>query len=93
MPIGDVLRVVQHDAWEQPRSTRTAQPAACEPVVGDRIIIRQGRRSLPALLGQIETVVEIFRAPRDSCLVRMDGDTNRQREWFCYHDEVALYNT
>jgi hypothetical protein len=91
-PTGDVLRVVQHDAWEQPRNTRTPQPEAREPAVGDRIIIRQGRRSLPALLGQIGTVVEIFRAPRDSCLVHIDGDTNRQREWFCYHDEVALYS-
>jgi hypothetical protein len=92
IPIGDARRVVQHDAWEQPRNTRTPAPEAREPAVGDRIIIRQGRRSLPALLGQIGTVIEIFRAPRDSCLVRIDGDTNRQREWFCYHDEVALYN-
>lgn len=92
IPTGDVLRVVQQDAWEQPRSTRTPPLVAREPAVGDRIIIRQGRRALPALLGQIGTVVEIFRVPRDSCLVRIDDDTNRQREWFCYHDEVALYN-
>ncbi len=92
LPTGDILRVVPHDAWEQPRNTRTPSPEAREPAVGDRIIIRQGRRSLPTLLGQIGTVVEIFRAPRDSCLVHMDGDTNRQQEWFCYHDEVALYN-
>jgi hypothetical protein len=59
--------------------------------VGDRIIIQQGRRAIPALLNQIGTVVEIFRAPRDSCLVRLEGDTDRRREWFCYHDEVALY--
>jgi hypothetical protein len=36
-------------------------------------------------------VVEIFRVPRDSCLVHLDGDRDRQREWFCYHDEVALW--
>jgi hypothetical protein len=92
IPTGDILRAVPHDAWEQPRNTRTPPPAAREPAVGDRIMIRQGRRALPALLGQIGTVVEIFRAPRDSCLVHTDGDTNREREWFCYHDEVALYN-
>jgi hypothetical protein len=92
IPAGEVVRVVQQDTWERPRSAHTPPPVAREPAVGDRIIIRQGRRSLPALLGQIGTVVEIFRAPRDSCLVHMDGDTNRQREWFCYHDEVALYN-
>jgi hypothetical protein len=92
IPTDNVLRVVQHDAWEQPRNARTPQPEAREPAVGDRIIIRQGRRSLPALLGQIGTVVEIFRVPRDSCMVHIDGDTNRQREWFCYHDEVALYS-
>jgi hypothetical protein len=90
-PTGDVLRVVQQDAWEQPRSTHTPPPIAREPVVGDRITIRQGRRSIPALLNRTGTIVEIFRVPRDSCLVRLDGDTDRQREWFCYHDEVALY--
>jgi hypothetical protein len=92
LPSGDILRVVPHDAWEQPRNTRTPSPQAREPAVGDRIIIRQGRRSISSLLGQIGTVVEIFRTPRDSCLVHMDGDINRQREWFCYHDEVALSN-
>jgi hypothetical protein len=92
IPTGDILCAVPHDAWEQPRNTHTPSPETREPAVGDRIIIRQGRRSLPALLGQIGTVVEIFRAPRDSCLVRIDRDGNRQREWFCYHDEVALYN-
>ena len=88
----DVLRVVQPDTWELPHTVHTLPLAAPEPAVGDRIIIRQGRRSIPTLLGHIGTVVEIFRVPRDSCMVRIDGDTNRQREWFCYHDEVALYN-
>jgi hypothetical protein len=44
---------------------------------------------LPALVGQLGTIVEIFRVPRGSCLVRIDGDPNRQREWFFYPDEVA----
>ena len=26
------------------------------------------------------TVVEVFRVPQDSCLVRIDGDPNRRRE-------------
>jgi hypothetical protein len=91
IPGGDKLRVVQQDTWERPRSAQIPPLADREPAIGDRITIRQGRRSLPALLGQIGTVVEIFRAPRNSCLVRLDGDTDRQREWFCYHDEVALY--
>jgi hypothetical protein len=60
---------------------------------GDRIRIRQGRRSIPELVGQIGTIVEIFRAPLGSCLVRIDGDPNRQREWFFYRDEVAAYDS
>jgi hypothetical protein len=90
IPAGPVVRVVQQDPWERPRNAQTPPPVAREPVVGDRITIRQGRRPILTLLGQIGTVVEIFRAPRDSCLVRIDGDRDRQREWFCYHDEVAL---
>ena len=90
IPTAEVLRVVRQDTWEQPRSPQAPPPTAREPAVGDRIVIRQGRRPIPTLLGQIGTVVEIFRAPRDSCLVRIDGDTDRQREWFCYHDEVVL---
>jgi hypothetical protein len=91
IPADEVIRVVQHDAWEQPRSMLFPLPTEREPAVGDRIIIRQGRRSIPRLLNQIGTVVEIFRAPRESCLVQIDGDTDRQREWFFYHDEVAIY--
>jgi hypothetical protein len=41
-------------------------------------------------VGRAGTVVEVFRVPRDSCLVRIDGDPNRQREWFLYRDEVAI---
>ena len=58
---------------------------------GDRVHIRQGSKPLrPELLGRAGTVVEVFRMPRDSCLVRMDGDLNRQREWFFYRDEVVI---
>lgn len=57
---------------------------------GERIRIRQGSRPLrPEFLGQEGTVVEVFRVPRDSCLVRIDGDPDRQREWFFYRDEVV----
>lgn len=56
-----------------------------------RIHIRQGARPLlPDLIGRAGTVVEVFRVPRDSCLVRIDGDPNQQREWFFYRDEVVL---
>jgi hypothetical protein len=57
--------------------------------VGDRIHIQQGRRSIPNLVGHVGTVVEVFRVPRDSCLVRIDGDPDHRREWFFYRDEVA----
>ena len=90
VPSEDAPRVVREDAWEEPRSPQAPAPAAREPLVGDRVIIQQGRRPIPTLVNQIGTVVEIFRAPRDSCLVRIDGDPQSQREWFCYHDEVAL---
>jgi len=91
LPSGGILRVVREDAWEQPRSAQAPPPEAREPAVGDRVIIRQGRRRIPTLVNQIGTVVEIFRAPRDSCLVRIEGDPDGQREWFCYHDEIALH--
>jgi len=35
----------------------------------------------------VGTVVEVFRVPLDSCMVRLDGD---QREWFFYRDEFAI---
>ncbi len=42
------------------------------------------------LIGRTGTVVETFRVPRDSCLVRIDGDRYLQREWFFYRDEVVF---
>jgi ribosomal protein L21E len=57
---------------------------------GDRVHIRQGGRPIPAFLGRAGTVVEVFRVPCDSCLVRIDGDPNRQRKWFFYRDEVVI---
>lgn len=66
----------------------TAQPRERELNVGERIQIQQGRRLIPELLGEVGTVVEVFRVPR-SCLVRIDADQNRQREWFFYRDEIV----
>jgi hypothetical protein len=60
---------------------------------GDRIRVRQGQRSIPELVGHIGTIVEMFRAPLGSCLVRIDGDPYRQREWFFYADEVVAHAT
>jgi hypothetical protein len=58
---------------------------------GDRVRIRQANRAIiPALMGRAGTVVEVFRVPRDSCLVRVDGDQHRRREWFFYRDEVVI---
>jgi hypothetical protein len=57
---------------------------------GDRVQICQGRRPIPGLLGRIGTVVEVFRLPQDSCVVRIDDDPNRRREWFFYRDEVVI---
>ncbi len=57
---------------------------------GDRIQIRQGQRSIPDLIGHIGTIVEVFRAPLGSCMVRIDNDPDRQREWFLYRDEIAI---
>ena len=60
---------------------------------GDRVHIRHGSKPLrPELLGRVGTVVEVFRVPRDSCLVRIDGDPERRREWFFYQDEVVISN-
>jgi hypothetical protein len=67
----------------------TASPQESELNVGERVQIRQGRRAIPELLGELGTVVEVFRVPRGCCLVRIDGDQNRQREWFFYPDEIA----
>jgi hypothetical protein len=59
---------------------------------GDRIRIRQGTRPIPDLVGRVGTIVEVFRMPRDSCLVRIDGDADQLREWFFYRDELATSN-
>jgi len=56
---------------------------------GDRIRIRQGQRAIPDLIGHIGTIVEVFRAPLGSCMVRIDNDPEHQREWFLYRDEIA----
>jgi hypothetical protein len=70
---------------------RTPQPPARAIDGDDRVRIRQGSKWLrPELVGRMGTVVEVFRVPRDSCLVRIDGDPNRQREWFFYQDEVVI---
>ena len=70
---------------------RTTQPPARAIDGGDRVHIRQGSKPLrPELVGRMGTVVEVFRVPRDSCLVRIDGDPNRRREWFLYQDEVVI---
>jgi len=57
---------------------------------GDRVHIRQGQRPISHLVGQSGTIVEVFRVPLGSCLVRIDNDLDR-REWFFYRDEVATY--
>ena len=63
------------------------QSAERELNIGDRIQIRQGLWPIPAFLGQLGTIVEIFRVPLGSCRVRVDGDLGR--DWFFYRDEVA----
>ena len=68
----------------------TPQPQERSLDGGDRVQIRQDRRPISELLGRMGTVVEVFRVPRDSCLVRIDGDPNRRREWFFYRDEVVI---
>jgi hypothetical protein len=60
--------------------------------VGDRIQVRQDSRPPLALAGHVGMVVEVFRLPRDSCMVRLLGDPDRQREWFFYSDEVVINN-
>ena len=66
------------------------QPQPRDLDSGERIRIRRGGRPLlPELVGQMATIVEVFRVPHGSCLVRIDGDPDRQREWFLYRDEIA----
>ena len=71
-------------------SGATPWPPAQYLDIGDRIRIRHGGRSIPALIGHVGTVVEVFRIPLGSCLVRIDGDPNRLREWFFYRDELVI---
>ena len=71
-------------------SVATAQPREREFAVGERIRVRQGKRPIPDLVGQVATIVEVFRVPHGSCLVRIDGDPDRQREWFLYRDEIVI---
>ena len=68
----------------------TPQHAQHEINNGDRVRIRQGQRSIPDLIGHIGTIVEVFRAPLNSCMVRIDNDPDRQREWFLYRDELVI---
>jgi hypothetical protein len=67
-----------------------AQPAKRGIDGGDRVHIQQGGRPIAEFLGRLGTVVEVFRIPLDSCLVRIDDDVNRRREWFFYRDEVVI---
>lgn len=60
--------------------------------VGDRVRIRQDRWPLLGRRDQTGTVVEILRMPRDSCLVRIDGDPKYDRKWFFYRVEVTISN-
>jgi hypothetical protein len=66
-----------------------APPPARDIDNGDRVQIRQGQRAIPDLIGHSGTIVEVFRAPLGSCMVRIDNDPDHQREWFFYRDEVA----
>ena len=67
----------------------TPEPYEPELGVGERMRIRQGKRPIPDLIGRIGTIVEVFREPLGSCLVRIDNDTDHFREWFLYRDELA----
>jgi hypothetical protein len=58
--------------------------------IGDRVYVRQGRQSISAIVNQYGTVVEVFRVPQGSCMVRIDGDLDLDREWFLYRDEVVI---
>jgi len=72
-------------------SAAIARPQARDLNGGDRVRIQpSGRPLLPELVGQVGTIVEVFRAPQGSCLVRIDGDPNREREWFLYRDEIVI---
>lgn len=65
-------------------------PAQGEPNIGDRVRIQEDPRGILNLVGQVGTIVEIFRVPLDSCLVRIDGDPNPQRTWMLYRNEFVV---
>ncbi len=68
----------------------TSPPPEQYLAIGDWIHIRQGGRAIPALVGRIATVVEVFRVPVGSCLAHIEGDLDRLREWFLYGDKIAI---
>jgi hypothetical protein len=72
-------------AMNEPIPQTDVRELAC----GDRIYIRQGSRPIPGLVGQVGTVVELFRVPLGSCLAHIDSDPHLQREWFFYRDEIT----
>ena len=75
-------------------SAAIAQPQPQDLNGGDRVRVQPGGRPLfPELVGQVGTIVEVFRAPQGSCLVRIDGDPDREREWFLYRDEIVIGDT
>ena len=77
-----------------PMGAAILQPQPRDLNGGDRIRIRSGgRRLLPELVGQVGTIVEVFRVPQGSCLVRIDGDADHEREWFFYRDEIVIGDT
>lgn len=74
--------------------TTITQPQPPDLNGGDRVRIQPGSRPLlPELVGQVGTTIEVFRVPYGSCLVRIDGDSNRVREWFFYRDEIVIDET
>lgn len=62
-----------------------------ELAIGDRIRVQHDPRGIPNLLGQVGTIVEIFRVPFNSCMVQIDGDPNRERSWLLYRDEIEFH--
>lgn len=68
----------------------TLAPVSYTIDVGDRVTLRRPRLAYARLIDRVGTVVEVFRAPLDSCLVRLDEDVDREREWFFYRDEVVI---
>lgn len=73
-------------------SNTSMQHTEFDIALGDRVQIQPGLRIQPTLVGQAGMVVEVFRLPLDSCLVRIAGDPNRQRTWFFYRDELVVTN-